>query len=128
MRKIIVSVQNRLLAEALTSILQESGEFEPSRVVVDRKKRTVPACVAFQADIALMEVTHTVGASMKDRMDEVRQIRTLLPECKVALLCDENISPQIAEEVMMAKRNREVDAFCYSSVTMKYLLATLIAL
>jgi chemotaxis response regulator CheB len=128
MRKIIISVQNRLLGDALVSILEESGEFEPSRVIVDRKKRTAAACAAFQPEIVLMEVAQTAVASVKERMKEVYQIRALLPDCKVVFLCDEHVSPQVAEEVVGVRKNREIDAFCYSSVTMKNMLATLSAL
>ena len=35
-RKIVVSIQNGLLGEALTSLLQLSGEFEPYRAAVDK--------------------------------------------------------------------------------------------
>jgi hypothetical protein len=43
-------------------------------------------------------------------------------------LCDENISPEIARSVVSLKKNREIDAFYYSSVTGKYLIAALYAL
>ena len=128
MRKIIVSVQNGLLAEALTAMLQQSGEYEPFRVTVDRKKRTVPACAAVCPDIALMEVTRAAGSTMTERMEEVQQLRQLVPECKIVFLCDENISPEIAQNVVAVKKNRQIDAFYYTSVTGKYLLAALFAL
>lgn len=128
MRKIVVSIQNGLLAEALTDLLKASGEFEPFRVMADRKKRTVAACVACAADIALMEVSQAAGTTLEARMEEVRQLRGLLPECKVVLLCDENVSPQIARDVVTAKKAGDIDAFYYSSVTGKYLVAALYAL
>lgn len=60
MRRIVLSIQNGLLAEALTSLLENSGEFEPYSAVVDKNKRALPACVACSADIVLMEVTQAV--------------------------------------------------------------------
>ena len=128
MRKIVVSIQNGLLGEALTSLLQLSGEFEPYRAAVDKNKRTVSACVACSADLVLMEVTHTAHANLEGRLLEGEQIRQLVPGCKIVLLCDENVSPDIAREVVAAKKSGRIDAFYYSSVTGKYLVAALYAL
>lgn len=128
MRKIVVSIQNGLLGEALTSLLQLSGEFEPYRAAVDKNKRTVSACVACHADLVLMEVTHTAHANLEGRLHEGEQIRQLVPGCKIVLLCDENVSPDIAREVVAAKKSGRIDAFYYSSVTGKYLVAALYAL
>lgn len=128
MRKIVVSIQNGLLGEALTSLLQLSGEFEPYRAAVDKNKRTVSACVACHADLVLMEVTHTAHTTLDERLLEGEQIRQLVPGCKIVLLCDENVSPDIAREVVAAKKSGRIDAFYYSSVTGKYLVAALYAL
>ena len=128
MRKIVLSIQNGLLGEALTSLLQLSGEFEPYRAAVDNNKRTVSACVACHADLVLMEVTHTAHANLEGRLLEGEQIRQLVPGCKIVLLCDENVSPDIAREVVAAKKSGRIDAFYYSSVTGKYLVAALYAL
>ena len=61
-------------------------------------------------------------------MAEVAQLRLAVPECRIVFLCDENISPEIARNVVSIKKNREIDAFYYSSVTGKYLIAALYAL
>ena len=128
MRRIVVSIQNGLLAEGLTEMLKRSGEFEPYRVAVDKKKRAVPACMACSPDIVLMEVSQAAGSTMPERMAEVAQLRLMVPACKIVFLCDENISPEVARNVASIKKNREIDAFYYSSVTGKYLIAALYAL
>ena len=128
MRKIVVSIQNGLLSEALTQLLSASGEFEPYRTAVDKNKRAVSACVACNADIVLMEVTHTAHTALEARLHEGEQIRQLVPGCKIVLLCDENVSPEIAKEVVAAKKSGQIDAFYYSSITGKYLVAALYAL
>ena len=128
MRKIVVSIQNGLLSEALTQLLSASGEFEPYRTAVDKYKRAVSACMACNADIVLMEVTHTAHTALEARLHEGEQIRQLVPGCKIVLLCDENVSPEIAKEVVAAKKSGQIDAFYYSSITGKYLVAALYAL
>lgn len=128
MRKIVVSIQNGLLAEALTQLLSASGEFEPYRTAVDKNKRAVAACVACNADLVLMEVTHTAHTTLEARLQEGEQMRKMVPGCKIVLLCDENVSPDIAADVVAAKKAGRIDAFYYSSVTGKYLIAALYAL
>ncbi len=128
MRRIVVSIQNGLLAEALTQLFQISGEFEPYRIAVEGDNRTVDACLACGADIVLMEVTWVQNTSLETRLYESEQLRKLLPHCKLVLLCDEKVSPEIARNVIEAKRSGRIDAFYYSSLTGKYLLAALYAL
>lgn len=128
MRKIVVSIQNGLLAEALTSLLGNSGEFEPYRIAVDKRNRAVSACMACNADIVLMEVTQAVHTTLEARLNEGKQIRQMVPGCKIVLLCDENVSPEIAREVVEAKKSGQIDAFYYSSLTGKYLVTALYAL
>ena len=128
MRRIIVNIQNGLLGEALTKLLENSGEFEPYRIMVDESSRLPQACVAFRPDIVLMEVTWVPGTALDTRLQEGKQIRHLLPDCKIVLLCDEKVSPEIARNVIEAKRSGDIDAFYYSSLTGKYLLAALYAL
>lgn len=128
MRRIVVSVQNALLAEALENLLESSGEFQPYRTAADGSNRTVQACAAYAADIALMEVTRVQRTSLETRLNEAKQIQQLVPGCKIVLLCDEKISPEIAHEVIEAKRSGKIDAFYYSSLTGKYLIAALYAL
>jgi hypothetical protein len=65
---------------------------------------------------------------MDRRLIEAKELRSLLPQCRIAFLCDENSSPEIAREVMIAKKDGYIDAFFYSSVTAKYLVAALDAI
>lgn len=127
MRKIVLSIQNDLLADALAEKLAQSGVFTPFPVAVDRSRRTVAACVACGADIVLMEVSLAACAKVNDRLREVAQIRQQAPDCKIVLLCDERVSPQIAQEVKQAKKDGRIDAFFYASLTIKYLVAALYA-
>ena len=129
MEKIVVSIQNGLLAEAISQMLTESGDFQPFRVPVgDKKADLVDTCVTLQANILLSEVSYASSTSVKARLKEAKDLRVKLPDCKIVLLCDENAAPDMAREVMLAKKNGHINAFFYSSVTSKYLLAALIAL
>ena len=128
MRKIVVSVQNGLLAESISRMLEESREFSIYRSAVGSRNSLAMDCVMYGAEIVLMEVSLGLGLSLQDRMEETRQIKSTNTGCKVVLLCDENTSPDLAREVALAKKDNRVDAFFYSSVTGSYLVAALAAL
>lgn len=129
MIKILVSIQNGLLAEAMTAMLRESGEFEPfPRPVGSKNIDVVSECKMLDVQMVLLEVSFVNGTTLETRLNEVKQIRSAMPNCKIVLLCDENSAPNIARGVMLAKRDGLIDGFFYSSVTARYLLAALMAL
>ena len=128
MKKIVVAIQNGLLAEGIVRMLRESGEFFPIRTISEKKDSVIQNCKALSADILLAEVSYASGTTMDRRLPEAKELRSVLPACKIAFLCDENSAPEIAREVMRAKKDGYIDAFFYSSVTAKYLVAVLCAL
>ena len=129
MKKIVVSIGNGLLAEAITQMLSDSGEFQPFRFPVGTKKNDIVGqCEMLSAETLIAEVSYAGGTTIDTRIAEVKELRKKLPNCKIVLLCDENSAPDIAHEVMIAKKDGLIDAFFYSSVTAKYLIAALSAL
>ena len=129
MKKIVVSIGNGLLAEAITQMLTDSGEFQPFRLPVGTKKNDiVDQCEMLSAETLIAEVSYADGTTIGARIAEVKELRKKLPNCKIVLLCDENSAPDIAREVMNAKKDGLIDTFFYSSVTTKYLLAALSSL
>lgn len=129
MKKIVVSIGNGLLAEAITQMLTDSGEFQPFRLPVGTKKNDiVDQCEMLSAETQIAEVSYANGTTIGARIAEVKELRKKLPNCKIVLLCDENSAPDIAREVMNAKKDGLIDTFFYSSVTTKYLLAALSSL
>ena len=128
MKKIVVCIGNGLLSEAIVQMLKQSGEFQPIRVLVQKRSGVVRDCEAISADILLMDVSYASGTTIETRLNEVKQVRQNAPSCKLVMLCDENSAPDIAHAVANAKKDRLIDAFFYSSVTEKYLTAALASL
>ena len=128
MKKIGISIQNGLLAEGIIRMLNENGGFQPIRITSPKKSGVVSSCQLQSTDILLAEVSYAAGATIAGRLAEARALRAKRPECKIAFLCDENSSPEIAREVTAAKKDGIIDAFFYSSVTAKYLVAALDAI
>ena len=125
MKRILLSIQNQLLSEAISAALTRTGDFRPEQVLTDRIQDTAYICRVLQAEILLMDVASSPSASMEQRMTTGRQVRGELPECKIVLLCDENADPTVARQVKEAKQLKQIDAFFYASVTTSYLTAAL---
>lgn len=125
-KRIAVSMQNRVFAESVMLMLQRSGEFRPMRIATGSPERALRECIAAQPEILLMDVTPTSPATdLAGRMQLIEGMRREQPGCKVAILCDETAHPTLAREVMRAKQADRIDAFFYASVTAEYLTAAL---
>ena len=126
MKRIAVSMQNRVFAESVMLMLQRSGEFRPVRVAAGPPERALRECVAAQPELLLMDVTPTSPVTeLAGRMQLADSLRREQPGCKIALLCDETAYPTQAREVMRVKQAGRIDAFFYASVTAEYLTAAL---
>lgn len=128
MKKVVVGIQNGLLAEAITAMLSNNGEFQPYRTKSGKQSAVVQDCVLVNADILLLETTYAEESSLQRRLDESRKVRSQLPDCKIVFLCDENSAPDIARSICNAKKDGVIDAFFYTSVSSTYLLDALDAL
>ena len=128
MKKIVVNIHNGLLAEAITRMLQQNGEFQPHRENSSNPQKIVQHCIAVNAEILLMEVSYASGTSVRQRIDVGMCIRSLLPQCKIVLLCDENSAPDIARDIQTAKKDGVIDGFFFASVSGSYLIAALNAM
>ncbi len=128
MRDIVISVRNDLVAEAVIRSLTESGEFTPYKLLFSREDEVVYECEAMKPDLLLSEVAFGKRTDLKTRLAEAKEVRSRVPTCKIVFLCDENSAPDLAREVMQAKKDGLIDNFFYSSVGTRYLTAALTAL
>ena len=125
MKNVVVSMQNTLLAEAVAGALQKTGEFRVEQVLPGRPGDALSLCASAKADILLMEVSRLSGYTLECQMHLIDSVRRAVPECKYAVLCDENSDSELARRVMRARQDRLIDAFFYTSVTSAYLTAAL---
>lgn len=89
---------------------------------------TLPICRALQPDILLMEVSWLNAYTLQARLKLIEQVRADAADCKFVLLCDENSDAELARQVKIARQDRRIDAFFYTSVTPGYLTAAIDAL
>ena len=128
MRDIVISIQNDLIAETVIKGLEESGEFQPFKLLFSRDDEVVHECARIQPEMLLCEVAFGKHTNFEARLKESSEVKKVLKNCKVIFLCDENSSPALAKRVMQAKRDALIDDFFYSSVGTRYLIAALTAL
>lgn len=129
MRTIVISMQNGLLAGAIVKYLMERGELIPERVLNHSKKdEPYTTCQALNADVLLMDISRLPNFTLNQRLETANKVRKTLTNCKIALLCDEQADPDIAEKVKEAKMVGLIDGFFHSSVTGEYISAALDAL
>lgn len=121
-RKVVVSIKNRLLSEGIELELKDS---ENLKTLVDPCGDSVDMCSLFQADVFLAEVSAFEGEDLITRMDEVRNLKYLLPGCKSVLLVDDIAYPELAASVQAAKATGAIDGFLFTTVTASYLKAYL---
>lgn len=73
MVKVLVSIHNGLLAEAMTAMLRESGEFDPFPIPVESKNSNVVSeCEMLDVRMALLEVSFVNGTTLETRLNEVK--------------------------------------------------------
>ena len=127
LRVILLSIQNNMLSEAISRCLRSSGDTKVTIISPDRVPATTTETLIQRPQILLMEVSFG-PASLEERLKTAREVRRKLPSCRIALLCDERSSPELARGVTAAKQQQLVDAFFYSSVSLDYLRDALSAI
>ena len=129
MIKIGLNMENRVFSESVMIILQQTGNFKPVYFSYENREKFLTESVAFQPDIFLFDVRpFPEHETLENRMTIIKKIREGVPDCKIALICDETAFPELAVNVMRAKQMGAVDAFFYESVTAEYLIASLYSL
>ena len=116
MKRIKLEICNGLMAAAIRRILEHTEGFSVIRGA------------SSSADVLLMETAYDPGFTMGECLTKAKLLRSRSPECKVIVLCDENSAPELARQVVQAKKDGLIDDFVYSSVSESYLTALLSAL
>ena len=99
MKKIVISMQNILLSEAIAKSFYETGEFRIEQILPGKTDDTLSFCCAMQPDVLLMEVSHVEAYTLKSRLKLIDDVRKNASLCKFALLCDENSDGELARRV-----------------------------
>ena len=127
MKKIVISICNSLMALSITQSLTQTGGFQTVSIRPGCRE-IARECADASADVLLMEAAFNIGVTLDDCLKEAKRLRSLRPECRTILLCDENSAPEVARRIALAKKDGLIDDFVYSSVSESYLTAMLYAI
>ena len=108
MKKILLSVQNNLLSEAIQNALVKKGRFCIENVSPNQDGKILDLCIAERVDVLLMDVTRLADSTIEKRLELCGKVKEYLPSCKTALLCDEQAYPDLADRVKQADRKSVV--------------------
>ena len=121
MKKIVVSIPNALLAGGVVMYLKKNPDFKVYRE--DNPSGIGNLCIASKADVLLAEVRERPPHTLDEWNVRVKEIKKKLPDCKAVYIVDENSSPELADQVALARSNRLIDAFVYGTVSGEYVTA-----
>jgi len=120
MRRILINMQNALFCNAISETLRRSGnELDP--YTVDSPDKVVDDCKWIAPYALLMEVTGYTPWKLEERMKLRDRVKALHPDCKIALIVDENAEKAVAKNVKQAKKDGLIDQFIYGSISATYL-------
>ena len=120
MRRVLINMQNTLFCNAISETLRHSGnELEP--YASDSPDKVIDDCNWIAPYALLMEVTGYTPWKLYERLKIRDAVKQLYPDCKIALIVDENAEKAIARQVKQAKKDGLIDQFIYGSISATYL-------
>ena len=120
MRRIVINMQNVLFCNAIADTLRRSGnDLEP--YTVDSPDKVVDDCKWINPYALLMEVTGYTPWKLEERLKLRDAVKERNPDCRIALIVDENAEREVAKLVKQAKKDGIIDQFIYGSISASYL-------
>ena len=127
MQKIVVDMQNYLFADSVAAAFKNS-DYDIDVVRAESPMNTVELCRLYKPFVLIMEVTGYTPWLLCERLKLRDKVKTVCPECKIALIVDSNSEKQAARDIRDAKKNGLIDQFFYGSMTAEYLIDQIYAM
>lgn len=127
MQKIVVDMQNYLFADSVAAAFKNS-DYDIDVVRAESPMNTVELCRLYKPFVLIMEVTGYPPWLLCERLKLRDKVKTVCPECKIALIVDSNSEKQAARDIRDAKKNGLIDQFFYGSMTAEYLMDQIYAM
>ena len=127
MKKIVVDMQNFLFADSIATTFKNS-DYDIDVVRAETPQDTVELCRVYKPFVLLMEVTAYTPWLFCERLKLRDAVKTVCPDCKIALIVDSNTEKQAAKDIRDAKKNGIIDQFFYGSMTAEYLMDQIYAM
>lgn len=127
MQKIVVDMQNYLFADSVAAAFKNS-DYDIDVVRAESPMNTVELCRLYKPFVLIMEVTGYTPWLLCERLKLRDKVKTVCPECKIAIIVDSNSEKQAARDIRDAKKNGLIDQFFYGSMTAEYLMDQIYAM
>ena len=127
MLKIVVDMQYYLFADSVAAAFKNS-DYDIDVVRAESPMNTVELCRLYKPFVLIMEVTGYTPWLLCERLKLRDKVKTVCPECKIALIVDSNSEKQAARDIRDAKKNGLIDQFFYGSMTAEYLMDQIYAM
>lgn len=127
MQKIVVDMQNYLFADSVAAAFKNS-DYDIDVVRAESPMNTVELCRLYKPFVLIMEVTGYTPWLLCERLKLRDKVKTVCPECEIALIVDSNSEKQAARDIRDAKKNGLIDQFFYGSMTAEYLMDQIYAM
>ena len=127
MQKIVVDIQNFLFADSIAAAFRNS-DYDIDVVRAETPNDTVELCQMYKPFVLVMEVTGYTPWLLCDRLRLRDEVKSVCPDCKIALLVDSNTERQAAKDIRDAKKSGLIDQFFYGSMTAEYLMDQIYAM
>lgn len=127
MQKIVVDMQNYLFADSVAAAFKNS-DYDIDVVRAESPMNTVELCRLYKPFVLIMEVTGYTPWLLCERLKLRDKVKTVCPECKIALIVDSNSEKQAARDIRDAKKNGLIDQFFYGSMIAEYLMDQIYAM
>lgn len=127
MQKIVVDIQNFLFADSIAAAFRNS-DYDIDVVRAETPNDTVELCQMYKPFVLVMEVTGYTPWLLCDRLRLRDEVKSVCPDCKIALLVDSNTEKQAAKDIRDAKKNGIIDQLFYGSMTSEYLMDQIYAM
>ncbi|MGM9969977.1 MAG: hypothetical protein ACI35S_06245 [Anaeroplasma sp.] len=120
MKKVVVSIQNTLINEAVYNALEKKSLFV-KKTNSQEISQIHTLCDIFCPNVLIMDVNRIMNCNYEMRIKVVKDVKKLNKDIKICLLCNNTSEPEIAHKVKSAKEDGLIDAFFYESVQTDYL-------
>lgn len=119
MKRVVTSIQNVLVLEAITNALNKRGIFSEKSLLCEPYE-VASLCKTLCADVLVMDVTRFGDGTFDNRMKMLSSVKTLNPRIKICFIFDNDSDNELFYKILNAKEAGQIDAFFYQSVPSNY--------
>lgn len=108
MKKIVVDMQNFLFGDSIAAAFKNS-DYDIDVIRAESPKDTIELCRVYQPFVLVMEVTAYTPWLFDERLKLRDEVKSICPDCKIALIVDSNTEKQAAKDIREAKKRGIID-------------------